>query len=296
MSGEVVEIRPGFVATARLLPWPAMAVLAGCLVVLVATVIAPAGERPTLAGAAIVAGLAGLSATSVGVFGSVLVPGLLLLGLDPRSAAAISLLAQVLVIPIGASSHAAVGHVKRAILLPIVLGGVTGSVIGALLASTVPAALAGRAVAVMIVVIGLIVLANLRAGASPAGDGVIRPRRTAGIGLVAGLASGISGAGWGPIGVKLLILGGTLPRIAIGSSLAGRVPMAIAALVTYAVSASAHGIPAAPPTLVAVVLGASLVTMIPGTLLIAHLGRRSATVGVALLSIALALPTVVAWR
>jgi len=114
------------------LPRPRIAslALAGAIgaiaVVALLTVSAPADMRPTLLLGATIAVAAGLSATSIGVFGAVLVPGLLLLGIVPREAAPLSLLIQVVVIPLGATSHAAVGHVRREITLPLIIGGVIG--------------------------------------------------------------------------------------------------------------------------------------------------------------------------
>jgi uncharacterized protein len=263
----------------------------GATVVLAAIVVAPGGDRAYLVAAAVVAAAAGLSASSIGVFGGVLVPGLLLLGVEPRVAAPLSLLLQVIVIPLGATSHAAVGNVQRSITVPLIAGGVVGSVAGALLSSTVPSALASQAVGMVIVLVGLIVLATLRTGY--AGGYIdheeIRPARIGGIGTVAGFASGISGAGWGPIGVKLLILARIDPRHAIGSSLVGRVAMAVAAIVTYAL---ARGGVAFEPRLFVVLLAASATAMMPGTVLIDRLGRRRAAGAVAILSIALALPSV----
>jgi uncharacterized protein len=263
----------------------------GATVVLAAIVVAPGGDRAYLVAAALVAAAAGLSASSIGVFGGVLVPGLLLLGVEPRVAAPLSLLVQVIVIPLGATSHAAVGNVQRSITVPLIAGGVVGSVAGALLSSTVPSALASQAVGIVIVLVGLIVLATLRTGY--AGGYIdheeIRPARIGGIGTVAGFASGISGAGWGPIGVKLLILARIDPRHAIGSSLVGRVAMAVAAIVTYAL---ARGGVAFEPRLFVVLLAASATAMMPGTVLIGRLGRRRAAGAVAILSIALALPSI----
>jgi hypothetical protein len=268
---------------------PAVAGLVAFL--LVAT--APAPDRLNLAGAALVAAAAGLSATSIGVFGGVLVPGLLLLGVPPAVAAPVSLLLQVIVIPLGAGTHAAVGHVRRSITVPLIVGGVVGSVSGALLASSVPADLVARAVSLVIVVVGLIVLANVRSGLgrSSVHQEAVHRGRIGAIGTVAGFASGISGAGWGPIGVKLLILSGLDPRHAIGSSLVGRITMAVAAIATYAVVAIERGAVAIDPRLFAVLLFASAAAMVPGTMVIARLGRGRAAAGVAILSIALALPT-----
>ena len=265
----------------------------GAVVVVASIATAPGGDRLVLVSAALVAAAAGMSATSIGVFGGVLVPGLLLLGVEPKVAAPLSLLLQVIVIPLGATSHAAVGNVQRAIAVPLIVGGVIGSVAGALLASTVPAAITSRAVAAVIVVVGLIVLATLRTGyaAGHVEQEQVHPARIGGIGMIAGFASGISGAGWGPIGVKLLILSRIDPRHAIGSSLVGRVAMAVAAVVTYALSAAATGGVTLEPRLFVVLLAASAGAMMPGTVLLSRLGRGRASAVVAVLSIGLALPS-----
>ncbi len=255
---------------------------------------APAGDRSFLVAATLVAAAAGLSATSIGVFGGVLVPGLLLLGVDPRVAAPLSLLLQVLVIPIGATSHHAMGHVKRPITIPLIVGGVVGSVAGALLATSIPKEVITRGVAFVIVLVGVIVLASVRRGrtSQTVGHEEVHPGRIGGIGLVAGFASGISGAGWGPIGVKLLILTRIDPRHAIGSSLVGRIFMAVAAITTYAITAYATvGGLRIDPILVVPLLAGSVAAMIPGTAVIARVGRERATVGVAILSILLAVPS-----
>lgn len=253
---------------------------------------APADERAFLIAATLVAATAGLAATSVGVFGGVLVPGLLLLGVEPRVAAPLSLLLQVLVVPIGVTSHHALGHVKRPITVPLILGGVGGAVAGALLASSVPEELVARVIALIIIVVGVIVLASLRTGyASGSVDHEeVHPGRIGSIGVVSGFASGISGAGWGPIGVKLLILSRIDPRHAIGSSLVGRVFMALAAITTYAVVASTTGGLRTDLMLLVPLLAGAIAAMVPGTLLIARVGRDRASMAIACLSILLALP------
>ncbi len=275
--------------------WFVLAPLAALAVAIGATVLAPASERGFLITATAIAAAAGLSATSIGVFGGVLVPGLLLLGVEPRVAAPLSLLLQVLVIPVGAASHYAVGNVQRRITIPLIAGGVAGSVTGALLASTVPAALVARVVALVIIVVGAIVLATIRTGyaAGRVEHEEVHQGWIGGIGLVAGLASGISGAGWGPIGVKLLILARIEPCHAIGSSLVGRVAMAVSAVVAYAAGAAATGAFRLDPFLVVALLAGAFGTILPGTLLIARIGRGRAAVMVAALSIGLALPTLI---
>ncbi len=300
VDAPIVVAQPqlGRLATKLAPPLAAIAVLAAAVAV-ASILAAPPGERGFVLAATLVAAAAGLSATSIGVFGGVLVPGLLLLGMDPRVVAPLSLLLQVLVIPIGATSHHAMGHVKRPITVPLIIGGVVGSVSGALIASSVPKELVTQGVAVIIIVVGLIVLATLRtgygAGAVPSEE--VHQARIGGIGLVSGFASGISGAGWGPIGVKLLILSRIDPRHAIGSSLVGRIFMAVAAISTYALTSIAvSGGLQVDPKLVVPLLAGSIAAMIPGTAVIARLGRDRAAAGVAILSIALAIPLVLPLR
>src|SRR3954453_7940692 len=212
------------------------------LILIIATIgVAPDDQRATIFFASLVGIAAGLSSTAIGVYGGVLVPGLLLLGIDARFAAALSLFLQVLVIPLAAGSHYKMGNFSKKVALPLVIGGMIGAFIGPFFAAALPKDVIARLVSAMIVLVGVIVLATLRFS----GLGVVRPdddvpnARVGGIGLVAGFSSGISGAGWGPIGVKLLILTRIDPRQAIGSSLFARIFMAAAAVVGYITASTA---------------------------------------------------------
>ena len=265
------------------------------IVVLAVLVVAPGVERVPILGATLVAIASGLAATSIGVYGGVLVPGLLLLGVDARFAAAISLFLQVLVIPLGAASHYRLGNVTRTIAIPLIVGGMIGAAIGPLFAAALPKDIIARIVAGMIILVGFVVLATLRWGGlgSVRAEGDVPRARVGLIGAVAGFSSGISGAGWGPIGVKLLILTRIDPRQAIGSSLMGRIFMAATAVTVYVVSASAFTDVTPNWWLVIPLLAGSVAAMVPGAYLLSRLGRESATIGITLLSIVLALPTLI---
>ena len=177
----------------------------------------------------------------MGVYGGILVPGLLLLSIDARFAAALSLFLQVLVIPLGAGTHHRMGNYTRSVAVPLIVGGMIGSFLGPFFAVLLPKDVIARLVAGLIVIVGLVVLTTLRFR----GLSDIRPdhetptARIGGIGAVAGFSSGLSGAGWGPIGINLLILSRIDPRQAVGSSLVARVFMAASAVVAYLISASA---------------------------------------------------------
>ena len=198
-------------------------------------------------------------------------------------------------IPIGAGAHVRLGNVTRHVALPLIAGGMVGAFVGPFFAGTLPEDVLARTVAGVIVFVGVLVLATLRWG----GLAEIRPvadvsrARIGGVGLVAGFASGISGAGWGPIGVKLLLLLRIEPRQAIGSSLLGRVFMSLAAVAAYLVSAGAFDGLHVRTWLLVPLFAGSLATMVPGVEFVSRLQRERAVVGITVLSIVLALPTLV---
>jgi len=263
------------------------------LIVAVDGSVAAAEERGVIFFSTLVAAAAGLSSTAIGVYGGVLVPGLLLLAIDARFAAAVSLFLQVLVIPLAAGSHYRMGNFSRSVAVPLLIGGVIGAFIGPFFAALLAKDVIARLVSAMIVGVGVLVLVTLRLS----GLGKIREEndvpngRIAGIGLSAGFSSGISGAGWGPIGVKLLILARIDPRRAIGSSLFARVFMAGAAVVGYITAQTAFQNVTPNWWIVIPLFVGSIAPMIPGAMLVSRLGRERATVAITLLSIALALPT-----
>jgi uncharacterized membrane protein YfcA len=252
-------------------------------------------EDALLVGSWLVGLAAGLALTSVGVYGGVLVPGLLLLGVSPLFAAPLSLFLQVLIVPFGASAHVRLGNVSRPIVIPLVIGGVIGAVLGPVVASFFDAKVIAVAVEVLIIIGALLLLVSLplkNMQVSRAPDDV-PSARIGGIGTVSGMFSGISGAGWGPMGVTLLILSRIEPRIAVGSSVFGRIFMAAAAVLSAFVllaTGSGRFAEVVPQwELVPVILTASLATMLPGAIVTSRLGRTRMSIVIATVSISLAL-------
>jgi uncharacterized membrane protein YfcA len=276
--------------------WASVGLPILCAIVIIATLlVAPPDERWGVFWASVVAVMAGVAATSIGVYGGVLVPGLLLLGVDPRFAAAASLFLQVLVIPLGAGAHYRLGNVSRHVAIPLIVAGMAGAFVGPFFAAALPKDMIARLVAAVIVFVGVIVLATLRWG----GLGTVLPTeqvsraRIGGVGLTAGFASGVSGAGWGPIGVKLLILLRLEPRQAIGSSLVGRVFMAAAAVVGFLLSARMTETIDINYWMLIPMFAGSVAAMVPGAFMVTKLGREKATIVVTVLSISLAIPTLI---
>jgi uncharacterized membrane protein YfcA len=266
------------------------------LIVVIATIgVAPDDQKATIFFASLVGVAAGLSSTAIGVYGGVLVPGLLLLGIDARFAAALSLFLQVLVIPLAAGSHYKMGNFSKKVALPLVIGGMIGAFVGPFFAAALPKDVIARVVSAMIVFVGAIVLAtlNFKGLGAVRDEGDVPNLRVGGIGVTAGFASGISGAGWGPLGVKMLILARIDPKKAIGSSLFARIFMAAAAVVGYVLAATAFQGVVPNWWIVIPLFVASVAPMIPGAMLVSRLGRERATVAITLLSIGLALPTLI---
>ena len=257
--------------------------------------VAPTDQRMLIILSSLVAVGAGLASASVGVYGGVLVPGLLLLGIDVRFVAALSLFLQLGVIPIAAGSHYRLGHVSRSLVVPLLIGGMAGAFAGPFLAALLPKELIARLVAVLIIGVGLVVMANQRIrglGQVRAEDDV-PTAAVAGIGAVAGFSSGVSGAGWGPLGVTSMILARIDPRQAIGSSLVARIFMALSAVVGFLLAQSAFHNADANWWIVIPLFAGSIAPMIAGAMLLSRLGRERATVAITLLSISLALPTLI---
>ena len=237
---------------------------------------------------------AGIALTSVGVYGGVLVPGLLLMGVSPLFAAPLSLFLQVLIVPFGASAHVRLGNVSRPIVVPLVIGGIIGAVMGPVVASVFDVKVIAILVEVLIIIGAALLLLSLplKKMQVTRDPGDVPSLRIGGIGTVSGMFSGISGAGWGPLGVTLLILSRIEPRIAVGSSVFGRIFMAAAAVISAFVlltTGAGHFAEVVPQwELVPVILTASLAMMLPGAILTSRLGRTRMSVLIATVSISLA--------
>lgn len=197
----------------------------------------------TLLGIVAVGAIGGYLGGIVGAgIGATVVPGLILLGVNPTVAIGSSLLLHTLISPLGGVYHHKLGHVRRKILLPLALAGMLGAFVGASIATQLPSKELTTLVGVSTMVAGLLIVVKFP---MPKNNNHFRLRNLARklrgpksqsialIGLVAGLSHGALGTGWGPLGVPLLILAGVAPKIAIGSSLLARVFVALVGSSTY---------------------------------------------------------------
>lgn len=196
----------------------------------------------TLAAILLVGAIGGYLGGVVGAgIGATVVPGLILLGVNPAIAIGSSLLLHVLISPLGILSHYRFGHMRQKIFLPLVLAGMLGSFLGAAISTNLPKYELTSLVGASTMIAGVSIAVKFprpRNRESPLKE---LSRRLRGpksssiilIGLVAGLSHGALGTGWGPMGVPLLILVGVLPQVAVGSSLFARFFVALVGTSTY---------------------------------------------------------------
>ncbi len=191
---------------------------------------------------ALVGGIGGYLGGIVGAgIGATVVPGLLLIGVDPTVAVGSSLLLHAIIAPIGGYSYHRFGHVRKKIFVPLLIMGIIGAFIGANVSLHLPANDLKLLIGVSTIAAGLLITVKY----PRPHNGELTPKQLAKklrfasvptvglIGLVAGLSHGAAGTGWGPLGVSLLILAGISTHTAIGSSLLARTFVALAGASTY---------------------------------------------------------------
>lgn len=115
-----------------------------------------------------------------------------------------------------ALAHWRVGNVDRRLLRSLLIPGVLGGAIGALVLSSVPGSLLRPWISAYLMLMGAYILCRaIRRRASTAHA---IPASTPQLGFVGGLCDAIGGGGWGPIVTTTLVGNGVAPRAAIGSA------------------------------------------------------------------------------
>ncbi len=151
---------------------------------------------------------AGLVGGGLGVGGGiVLVPLLVLAGLDRHRAHATSLAAIVLIAAMGAASFGISGEIDVVVGVTVGIGGILGSVVGA----TVMHRISARSLTIVFAIVLLVAAARMISGGNPlpgsASFGeLLQVVIALGIGLVAGFFAGLAGIGGGVVIVPSAVL------------------------------------------------------------------------------------------
>ncbi|WP_119458413.1 sulfite exporter TauE/SafE family protein [Rhodospirillaceae bacterium SYSU D60014] len=194
---------------------------------------------------------------------------LLSFGISPAAASASVHAAKIAIGGASGLSHLAFRNVDGVLIRRLVVPGVIGGIVGALLLSWVPGEAIRPFVAVYLLLVGVLILRG--AWKQRKAEKRSHPRRFTGLGLVGGFLDAVGGGGWGPIVTSTLVAGGMTPRFAIGSVNLAEFFVAVAiSAVFFATIGLVHvetiiglvlgGVLAAP-------LGAYLSKRVPGRLL-----------------------------
>ncbi|MBD8526247.1 sulfite exporter TauE/SafE family protein [Pseudoxanthomonas sp. CAU 1598] len=144
---------------------------------------------------------------------------LLAMGAPPALASAAVHSAEVGTTAVSGLSHAALGNVSKRLFLNLLLPGVLGAAIGALVIGNIDGHALKPWVAGYLALVGSVVLYRTfrPRPVTPLSADSLSNSRVAPQGLIAGFLDAVGGGGWGSINVTTLLARGVPPRFAIGS-------------------------------------------------------------------------------
>lgn len=134
-------------------------------------------------------------------------------GVPPAAASASVHIAEVFTTGLSGISHAKLGNVNKKLFLSLLLPGIIGAVLGAVLVTQVDGDLIKPFISAYLLLMGLYIL-------SKAYRKVIQrkaPKHVAKLALFGGFVDSAGGGGWGPVVTSSLLGSGTDPRTTIGS-------------------------------------------------------------------------------
>jgi uncharacterized membrane protein YfcA len=135
-------------------------------------------------------------------------------GVSPAIATASVHMAEVFTTGFSGVAHVRHGNVDRSLFLRLLIPGIAGAVIGAVLVTQIDGATLKPYVSTYLLLMGAFILAKamrrVRAAKAP-------PRHVAKLALFGGFVDTVGGGGWGPVVTSTLVGSGHDPRTTIGS-------------------------------------------------------------------------------
>ena len=139
---------------------------------------------------------------------------LLSIGVPPAAASASVHMAEVVTTGVSGFSHWRMENIDKDLIKRLVLPGVLGGVTGAYLLTSIPSDVIKPIVSAYLLIMGFVILFKaLKVGEIVKGI----PAYISLLGLIGGFFDAIGGGGWGPIVTTSLIARGSHPRYTIGS-------------------------------------------------------------------------------
>ena len=139
---------------------------------------------------------------------------LLSAGASPAMASASVHIAEVFTTGVSGVSHAKLGNVDKKLFLRLLLPGITGAILGALLVTQIDGKIMKPFIAAYLLVMGLAILSKAWRTIQPRTS---EPRHVGKLALIGGFVDSAGGGGWGPVVTTTLVGSGNDPRTTIGS-------------------------------------------------------------------------------
>lgn len=139
---------------------------------------------------------------------------LLSIGIPPAAASASVHMAEVVTTGVSGFSHWRMENIDKDLIKRLILPGVLGGVTGAYLLTSIPSDVIKPIVSAYLLIMGFVILFKALKMGEIVKD---TPQYISVLGLIGGFFDAIGGGGWGPIVTTSLIARGTHPRFTIGS-------------------------------------------------------------------------------
>ncbi len=196
-------------------------------------------------------------------------------GVTPAVATASVHMAEVFTTGFSGLAHARFGNVDRRLFLRLLLPGVAGAVLGAVLVTRIDAALLKPWVAGYLLLMGLFVLTKAWRKVRQASR---EPRHVGKLALFGGFVDAVGGGGWGPVVTSTRVGSGPDPRTTIGSVNFAEFFLSLSAATAFAILVG----PDTWPTIAGLVLGGAFAAPL-AALLASRLSARTLLVLVGVL-------------
>jgi hypothetical protein len=135
-------------------------------------------------------------------------------GASPAMASASVHIAEIFTTGVSGISHAKLGNVDKKLFLRLLVPGMIGAILGALLVTQVDGKAMKPFVAAYLLIMGIFILSKARRAIKSRSDA---PRHVAKLALFGGFVDSAGGGGWGPVVTTSLVGSGNDPRTTIGS-------------------------------------------------------------------------------
>jgi uncharacterized membrane protein YfcA len=139
---------------------------------------------------------------------------LLSIGIPPAAASASVHMAEVVTTGVSGFSHWRMENLDKGLIKRLILPGVLGGVTGAYVLTSIPSDVIKPIVSTYLLIMGFVILYKALKLGQTVKDA---PQYISILGLIGGFFDAIGGGGWGPIVTTSLIARGTHPRYTIGS-------------------------------------------------------------------------------